>query len=175
MLQVRGPSHALGLTVRRSLPALMSSLATPAPTQEKNASCAHFATSASCAATTWSSTLGAILTSSLPCWDATRAHRLLPALLCNIRMAWDGVFLYTGISRSTEDHGGFQVNQLQSDPLIRIDHCCYTQKCAPTQRTHTAGCEGKVASSPHPHRWVMWPLSTCSTLLGLGIENVSYL
>lgn len=113
MLQVRDPSRAPGLTVRRNLPARMSSPATPAPTQGRNASCAHCVISASCAATTWSSTPAVTPNSSLPCWDAARAPPPVPAQPCTIRMVWV----------SWQEHRRsrwFQVSQLQSDPLIRI-------------------------------------------------------
>lgn len=173
VLQENGLSHVPGPTAVRSSPAPTSWPATTAPTRGRRSSGVRSVTSASCAATTWSSTPAVIPTSSLPCWDATRAPPPVPAPPCTIRMVWV----------SWQEHTRsrwFQVNQLQSEPLISIlALLCCTQKCAQKihvhkqTHTHTAGGGGGgVASSLHPHGWVMWPLSTCSTKLGLGIENV---
>lgn len=172
MLQVRGPSRAAGPTVRRSLPAQMSSRATPAPTRGKSASCAPCAISASCEATTWSSTPAVILTSSLPCWDATRAHPPLPAQPWPVRMVWGESF----VAGAQKGHGGLKLTSNNQIHWLGVSiavlyskkksaHNMYTSQ-------HIAGCEVQVASSLLPHRWVTWPLSPCSTQLGLGVENV---
>lgn len=149
-LQVRGPSRVPGLTVRRSLPVPMSWPATPAPTREKSASCARCVISASCAATTWSSTPVVILTSSPPCWAVTRAHPPLLARPSTIKMVWTGaggVPAHWGRQEHRRSKW-FLVNQLQSDQLIQ--HCCVG-----LQNVHI-----HTYTKQHTHRWMWWAPSS---------------